>query len=442
MKSKIMLACLLFSLILSSCDRQPETTPSKKPANFSPDNTQVAAPKDISYPKAIAHYDVEALWEMEQQNPVSEEFREGYQQFASDSFLRIVKDTEDNLIYSPISLYVPLLINKEASKGVTQQELQNVLHTSSIRDTAEEMKHLYTRLYLDHDLGKLQIATSIWTNPKLKLKDDFVNMAQQTYYTAFYQEDLSLEQTAARMAAWVREHTGGMIDPVIKPSRSSAMQILNTIRFQMKWTNAFEKSETKEQDFYVSTGKSMKASFLNAIFMNHNYLRTSTYVSTGISLENGCTLYVILPSEKQTPESLMQDQDLITNVLNEAHQSQGEVTLHMPKVDLHSQLDLKKPLQSLGVHQMFQNTADFTEMSESSPLYVEKLQQETVLTWDEEGIEASAFTREMIEGSAAPIEDKKLDLNLNRPFIFIITKSIDQTPLPLFMGIVRNPNEE
>lgn len=114
----------------------------------------------------------------------------------------------------------------------------------------------------------------------------------------------------------------------------------------------------------------------------------------------------------------------------------------MPKVDLHSQLDLKKPLQSLGVHQMFQNTADFTEMSESSPLYVEKLQQETALTWDEEGIEASAFTREMIAGSAAPIEDKKLDLNLNRPFIFIITKSIDQTPLPLFMGIVRNPNEE
>lgn len=75
----------------------------------------------------------------------------------------------------------------------------------------------------------------------------------------------------------------------------------------------------------------------------------------------------------------------------------------------------------------------------STPLYIDSITQESFLKIDEKGIEASANTEEMMKFTGMSKNDGVLDMNLNRPFIYIITKYIEGREVPIFMGVYQNP---
>lgn len=394
-------------------------------------------PKDIAYPKAIPSGDIEAMMAMWDKNPVSQEFLTYYNRFALKSTQAIASLSSDNLIYSPISLYFPLMLNLEGSGGTTREELKKVLYADN-ENIAEQMSHLYTRLYLNNDTGYTAIANSLWVHPDVKVNDAFMDTAIKDFYTAVYSRDMSLEHTRKEMGAWVKAHTNGGITPIIEPNEGP-VQILNTISLKMKWATPFDKKETSIQKFYVKDTEAIEVPFMKNRFESSFFQETDAYVEYALPMHEDYKLHVILPNKDMTPYKVLKDPNLLQDVLNQKHLQEGDITLHMPKVELHSKVSLKKPLYKLGIQQMFQSNADFTNMSKQTPLFVGDIQQEALISWDEEGVEASAFTREIMCTSAPPKEKRKLDINLNRPFIYVIEQKIDKTSIPLFIGICDHP---
>ena len=90
-------------------------------------------------------------------------------------------------------------------------------------------------------------------------------------------------------------------------------------------------------------------------------------------------------------------------------------------------------LKELGVKLAFESNADFTGITDQMA-YISNIQQETHISIDEEGVEASAFTQIDYTGSAMP--EGRADMILNRPFIYGITASNGSL---LFIGICMNP---
>lgn len=67
------------------------------------------------------------------------------------------------------------------------------------------------------------------------------------------------------------------------------------------------------------------------------------------------------------------------------------------------------------------------------------MQQGTHIAVNEEGVEAAAYTMIGMEAVAEPMEEPEIvEMNLNRPFIYLITANDGTTA---FIGVVRNPSE-
>lgn len=82
---------------------------------------------------------------------------------------------------------------------------------------------------------------------------------------------------------------------------------------------------------------------------------------------------------------------------------------------------------------MFTEDAEFQDMMDVAPLYVSSVKGGTHIAVDEKGVTASAYTAIMYCG--AMLTTEKLDMKLDRPFLWTIT--VDGTVL--FVGIVSNP---
>jgi serpin B len=115
-------------------------------------------------------------------------------------------------------------------------------------------------------------------------------------------------------------------------------------------------------------------------------------------------------------------------------------TLNLPKFRLEYSVQLKSPLQALGMKTAFDPLqADFSGIAPQ--LYISAVLQKTFVEVKEEGTEAAAVTG--IDVEAAGIEmppPHPFEMIVNRPFLFLIEDN--QTGTILFMGVMHDPPAE
>lgn len=72
-----------------------------------------------------------------------------------------------------------------------------------------------------------------------------------------------------------------------------------------------------------------------------------------------------------------------------------------------------------------------------SPIYVEQVIHKTYIDVNERGTEAAASTVVGLRAGSAPPVDAPFEMNVNRPFLFMIRDR--QTGVVLFLGAIENP---
>ena len=113
-----------------------------------------------------------------------------------------------------------------------------------------------------------------------------------------------------------------------------------------------------------------------------------------------------------------------------------KVNESIPKFDVASQLDMVEELQQLGVTEVFDSAnADFSPVTDFTPVWLGEAEHVARVVIDEEGVEAAAYTVMIAVGDAPP-PDEVVDFVVDRPFLFVLT-GLDG--LPLFVGVVNNP---
>ena len=148
----------------------------------------------------------------------------------------------------------------------------------------------------------------------------------------------------------------------------------------------------------------------------------------------------LLPDEGTTLTPLLHGDAALADLFNGVYQNDkaqmAKLVWSVPKFDAGSDLELTSVLKSLGVTDVFDDTqADFSPLADfDEPVAVTQVKHAARVKLDEEGCEAAAFTAIIAEATAAmPQELPVVEMNLNRPFAFVIT-GVDG--LPLFAGMV------
>lgn len=97
----------------------------------------------------------------------------------------------------------------------------------------------------------------------------------------------------------------------------------------------------------------------------------------------------------------------------------GEVTWKIPKFNFSSKFEVVEVLNRLGINSAFATDADFSGITDH-PAFISDIVQETHISLDENGVEASDFTQ-VSYSTGGLVEGDSIEMILNHPFIYGIT---------------------
>lgn len=346
----------------------------------------------------------------------------------------------DNWLVSPFSLQCALGMLSNGANGETHDE---ILYTLGLSQYSQEEVNVYFKKLIEglHTVNSaitVKTSNSVWGNAGVPLKDDFQKMNIENYFAMVSQLDFSDPSAVDQINAWCNQTTEGLIPSILDEVNPTAtVYLLNSLYFKARWESEFAPEKTQEGDFNTSSGKVVKADFMQTQRMAA-YVENEWFTSTSLSYQNDSyVMRLILPQPEISIDQVLQalsesDENLWKNTIL------ADINLKMPRFALENKLDLVSTLQALGMEKVFTNEADFSSMSDIST-YISLVQQATRLKVDEDGSEGAAVT--VIEGYLSdlmrPLPEEEVDFFLDRPFLFQIIES--STGTVLFMGQVGSP---
>lgn len=363
--------------------------------------------------------------------------------FASTLSLELYRqlgERTDNWLVSPFSLQCALGMLSNGANGETREEILYALGLSqySQEEVNAYFKKLIEGLHTVNSAITVKTANSVWGNAGVPLKEDFQKMNIENYSAMVSQLDFSDPSAVDQINAWCNQTTEGLIPSILDEVNPTAtVYLLNSLYFKARWESEFAPEKTQEGDFSTSSGKTVKADFMQTQRMAA-YVENEWFTSTSLSYQNDSYIMrLILPQPEISIDQVLQalsesDENLWKNTIL------ADINLKMPRFALENKLDLVSTLQALGMEKVFTNEADFSSMSDIST-YISLVQQATRLKVDEDGSEGAAVT--VIEGYLSdlmrPLPEEEVDFFLDRPFLFQIIES--STGTVLFMGQVGAP---
>lgn len=361
--------------------------------------------------------------------------------FASTLSLELCRqlggEKTDNWLVSPFSLQCALGMLSNGANGETREEILYALGLSqySQEEVNAYFKKLIEGLHTVNSAITVKTANSVWGNAGITLKEDFQKMNIENYCAMVSQLDFSDPSAVDQINAWCNQITEGLIPSILDEVNPTAtVYLLNSLYFKARWESEFAPEKTQEGDFNTSSGKVVKADFMQTQRMAA-YVENEWFTSTSLSYQNDSyVMRLILPQPEISIDQVLQalsesDENLWKNTIL------ADINLKMPRFAFENKLDLVSTLQALGMKKAFTNEADFSSMSDIAT-YISLVQQATRLKVDEEGSEGAAVT--VIEGDLmSPLPEEKVDFFLDRPFLFQIIEPTTGTVL--FMGQVGLP---
>ncbi|MDD2427149.1 MAG: serpin family protein [Eubacteriales bacterium] len=407
----------------------------------------------VSYPKGYGFEDSDSWIEIFEQTELSGDFLKSVNNFSLRTAAAVLENNPagKNVNFSPLSLYYALAIASSGAESETADELLELLGTADVETLNEQSNKMYRRQYFDNEMGKFQIANSLWLDKDMNgeaiiFKDDFVKNAADNYYAGSYNVDFADPATADAMAAWIAENTNNTLKPELEIDPAQILSIINTVYFRDQWVDRFNEEKTEADLFYLANGGEVEVDFMNSVYGTAGFYRGEGYTRASLGLKNSEMVF-ILPDEGVSPYELIATSEKLDATFNGGEEFWGEVVWQVPKFSFASKLDLKETLQNLGIESAFLPEADFSGITDHLA-YISALNQETHIAINEEGVEASAFTHIAYAGAAPPSD--RAGMILDRPFIFAITTNTsyqtgegdsdwDSVQIPIFVGICEDP---
>ncbi|MBO5197498.1 MAG: serpin family protein [Lachnospiraceae bacterium] len=390
---------------------------------------------EVSLPRAYAFDDYETRRAVRDENPIEESFFLAVIDFSYETASALLSGESGNQNFSPLSLYYALAMAASGADGETQSELLTLLGVDHADTLAVQCGNLFRRLYRDNEIGRLTLANSLWIDDSVDVVTDYAKLAAENYYASSFHVDFADEDTGRQMAAWIKENAEGSISPEFTTDSEQILSIINTVYFCDEWQDRFNKSNTAADTFYLADGSEITCDFMNTVYGSHTFARGDGFTRSKLSLKNGGAMVFILPDEGISPYDLLSSPERLRETFEGGASVCGKVTWQIPKFSFASSLDCREALERLGVVSAFSGNADFSGLT-GDAAFISSVRQETHIGIDENGVEASAFTKIDYAGAALPTD--YADMILNRPFLYGITSPNGDL---LFIGVCASPND-
>ena len=350
---------------------------------------------------------------------------------------------DKNVAYSPANLYMALCMLCEVTDGESRAQIMNLLGLNNIEEVRASAGQLWRNLYLSEEGSKTLLANSMWLNENINFKEETIKKLAENYYASGFSVPMGEKETDEALRAWINENTGGLLEDAagsIETDPMTVLALVSTIYFKDGWCHRFEPSLNTTDDFTSADGKKAQTEFMHYTENHGGYFHSNEgYTIAELPMESGLSMRFFLPDEDKTLAAFQDKNYVIGSLLSyEAGIAikAGKIKWSVPKFDVQSDIDMKGLLYQMNIRDIFdKETANFSPLAElDEQLVVTDIKHAGRVKIDEEGCEAAAFTSIMVEATSMMPQDLPvIEMNLNRPFAFMITGA---DGMPLFTGMV------
>jgi len=367
----------------------------------------------------------------------------GNSRFAFELYSKLAAGKKDeNLFFSPYSISTAIAMTYAGARGDTEKQMADVLHFNLPQEKLHPAFGSLEKAL--NEQGKkgvfeLTVANALWGQKGFKFLDSFISLVNKNYSAGLSELDFAKDTEGSRKTInkWVEDKTKEKIKDLIKPGVLDAMTRLvltNAIYFKGKWQFEFDKKDTKDSPFHITSEKKvtvpmmyMKKEFKHA---KQDGLQVLQLGYKGDAL----SMIVLLPEKIDGIEKL--EKDLTIENLDKwlANLHEMEIEIYLPKFKFTSEFSLAEILQQMGMTDAFGGSADFSGMDGRKDLFISAILHKAFVDVNEEGTEAAAATAVVITLTAVL---EKPVFRADHPFIFLIKDNSSGSIL--FMGKVLNP---
>jgi serpin B len=372
----------------------------------------------------------------------------GNSEFAWELY-QVLKKEDGNLFYSPYSISLALAMTYAGARGETAKQMadtlhyllaQNALHSAFNSLALELSKRGEGAKGTDGEGFRLNIANAIWGQKDYKFLSTYLDLLAENYGAGLRVLDFIKDPNASRetINQWVSDQTAGRIKDLIPEGSITPLTRLvltNAIYFNAAWQNPFTKSATDADGlFHLVNGTDVTVPMMRNT-ETYGYMKSGNTLAVELPYD-GSELSMVIMTNTTGKFSDFENTltlEAVKAIIDDLNYT--EVNLTMPKFEFESQFGLKEILQSMGMVEPFEITADFTGMSTESDLHIDDVIHKAFVSVDEEGTEAAAATAVIVGTTSMPAEP--VIVTLNQPFVFLIRDI--QTGTILFIGRIMNP---
>jgi len=366
--------------------------------------------------------------------------------FAFDLFKPLIADSkgEENLMISPFSITSALSMTLNGASGETFEAMRKALRLEG--KTLEQINDTYLKLMTEMvPVDKrvvLEIANSVWVEKRLNVKEKFMTDVKTWFKAEAKGIDVTDPNAVNLVNDWIAEKTHDKITDMLDYlDPDLAMLLINAVYFNGKWRYQFDKADTKDEPFYVTSAKQKRVPMMHQE-ENLKALRTGKLTIVDLPYGQGnYSMLVVLPdadvttsdaADGLTPSRWNEWMDQLTD-------NTRKVELSMPRFKYEYKRLLNDDLIDLGMGVAFSDWADFSNISNQA-LQINRVIHQSFIETNEEGTEAAAATIVEMIRTTAGTGPSVLEVNLDRPFLYFIHEI--STGTILFMGRVNDPTVE
>ena len=362
-----------------------------------------------------------------------------YREFSYRFFRTVADADEGNLCLSPLSAYMAFSLCGYGSEGETATEFAATFGLTK-EQAAEYCQSLYAhymqRTYSDKNT-RVGLANSLWLNlaDASSVKTAYLTGATEYFDASIYRCDFSDGKTVDAINKWCADNTDGLIDKIVdKLDAGQLLALINALLVEAAWRVPYSSQATVKDVFRNADGSESTADYLPRKISCY-YLGEDAKAFK-MSLCDDFSFVGILPDEGVAIDAYCNSltAEKIASLLGNATYGY-DVYTRIPKYSLDYETDLTKVMKKMGLNAAFDaRSANFKGIAEipGRNLYVGTAKQKTHFELDEKGIKAAAITYIGMNASSAPISRPRLELYLNRPFVYLLVE--ESTDLPLFVG--------
>ncbi|XP_047247226.1 serpin peptidase inhibitor, clade F (alpha-2 antiplasmin, pigment epithelium derived factor), member 2b [Girardinichthys multiradiatus] len=330
---------------------------------------------------------------------------------------------QSNVIISPLSISLALSQLALGAQNETEELLMYHLHENAVPCYHESLRNVLRQLRN----SDMQIATRMFFRQGFQVKQEFLSESLR-----FYDSEPAIVESLQQINEWVENATQGKMTDFLSSLPSNLLvMLINAVYFKGEWKARFDPNFTSKGVFYLDD-----LHMVDVDMMEDAKHQLSFFIDNELEAQvarfpftKDMSLLVIMPESGKVNVSSLSS-NLNFSDLYERLPKERAAQVKIPKFKLEYSQELQEVLTKLGLGEMFLNP-NLAGIAHG-PLLVSSVMHKSGMEINEDGARAAAATTTIISRASNPI------FHLTQPFFFVLMD--DVTQIPVFMGVINNPN--